>query len=190
MDELSYLAWHVSACLLWNSDKQKWSLKVPIYTEISVADFWLLKCLKSGSSWRNGLLQNKKLWEKMGSDKLKGGKKMPPATKKKLSAIILACSPELAMPPLTQPVTPLALATQLLRPVKWDKSSGSTFQWPGGWEEKKMSRNIQQKHCVCRLVALNETTGSSSFVYLKSEIIQKKCFLKKLELHLFLFLVK
>lgn len=149
---------------------------MPIYTDISVADFWPLKRLKSGSSWRNGLLQNKKLGEKMGSDKLKGEKKMPPATQKKLSAIILAWSLELAMPPLTQPVAPLALATQLLRPMKWDKSSGSTFRRPGGWEEKKMSRNIWQKHCVCRLVALNETTGSSSFVslllYLKS---YKKC---------------
>lgn len=63
-------------------------------------------------------MQNKKLGEKMGSDKLKGEKKMPPATQKKLSAIILACSLELAMPPLTQPVAPLALATQLLRPMK------------------------------------------------------------------------
>lgn len=172
---------------------------MPIYTEISVANFWLLKRHKSGSSWRAAHCRIRN-WGRKWARTNSRGKNLPPATQKKLSAIILACSLELAMPPLTQPVAPLALATQLLRPVKWDKSSGSTFRWPGGWEEKKMSRNIWQKHCVCRLVALNETTGSSSFVssllYLKSykkrlilqEVFKKKK--KKLQLHLFLFLVK
>lgn len=160
-----------------------------------ISDFWSVSSL--GAVGGTAYCRMRNWGRKWAQTNWRGEKKMPPATQKKLSAIILACSLELAMPPLTQPVAPLALATQLLRPMKWDKSSGSTFRRSGGWEEKKMSRNIWQKRCVCRLVALNETTGSSSFVslllYLKS---YKKClfltrvFKKKLELHLFLFLVK
>lgn len=65
-------------------------------------------------------MQNKKLGEKMASKKLKR-EKLPTPTQKKLSAIILACSLELAMPPLTQPVAfsvvsisnPVALASEV-----------------------------------------------------------------------------